>query len=147
MKHIDGISVYLTRPGGSRFSEWPNVRENRHPGFDGTFGSRRIVAPVGKPFDVVVEFAPTFKLYSATGVQIVVVIGDKSSQLSRDANGQIYWLDASYIDIRQKHRFPWLKIWERERSHRRAPDGYLPLEMPGPHREFQSCNHASITDI
>ena len=134
MEHSDGIAVYLTTPSGSRYPPWPNPYQKRHPDFKGSLGSRQIVVPPGSRFAIDVEFSASFKLYSATGVAIIIVIEDKSSQLSRDDNSQVFYLDARKMDIRKKHRFESFAFWEREGEI--EPSEYLPLEMPTPNREF-----------
>ena len=136
MKHIDGIDVSITTPCGSRLPEWPNPCQKRHPDFDGSLGSRQVVGRPGTPFEVVVEFDTTFKLYSATGVVVIIVIGDKSSQLSRDDNCQVFWLDGAHIDIRKKHRFAGLALWHDEGNPQ--PSEHVQMEMPGPNRELQA---------
>jgi hypothetical protein len=134
MKHIDGIGVSITTPCGSPFLEWPNPFEKRHPDFDGSLGSRQVVVPPGTRFIINVEFDASFKLYRATGVAIIIEIGDASSRLSCDDNSQVFYLDARKMDIRKKHRFELFAFWEREGEI--EPSEYLPLEMPRPNREF-----------
>ena len=58
MSNADGISVYIRQADGTRYAEYPNPYEKRHPNFYGSLRSRQVVALPDTPFEVIVEFHP-----------------------------------------------------------------------------------------
>ncbi len=78
MGMCEGFNLYPETPNGTRYREYANPHEKRHEEFHGTLGSRLFCATPGLPFVVVLELLRDFKLYRATGLMIIIVIGDRS---------------------------------------------------------------------
>lgn len=129
----EGISIHLESPDGTRYLEYENPQEERHDEFDGTLGSRRFSAVPGTLFVVVLELKGDFKLYRATGLMIIIVIGDESSQRSRHNNTQAFWIDANQLSIQRTYRFTTFTVWENRES--ATPSGTAALEIPQPKRK------------
>jgi hypothetical protein len=87
----------------------------------------------GTLFVVVLELKGDFKLYRATGLMIIIVIGDESSQLSRHNNTQAFWIDANQLSIQRTYRFTTFTAWENRES--ATPSGTAALEIPQPKRK------------
>lgn len=134
MMEVDDIFVSIAGIDGSKYPTYANPYEKRHPDFYGSLGSRQVVVAPGSPVEVIVEFTPNFKLYSATGVGIIIAIGDKTAYYVRDDNCQVSWLNASQMNIRQRHRFTPFVVGEDHKASK--PTRHVPLQMPRPNREF-----------
>ena len=67
----------------------------------------------------------------------MIEIEGKTSKLSIHDNSQSYWLDASKINIWQKHRFARFAMWEHGKA--LQPSKQLQMEMPTPDRKFSYC--------
>ena len=129
MRHVDGITVCLERLDGPKYAEYQNPYETRHTKYKGGLGSRLVVAEAGEKFD------RGFKLYSADGIAIIVVVGDETEQLRLIDNTQAFWLDPGpkRIDFKDlEHRFDAFTTWETEA--RVEPTRQLSMRMPRPDR-------------
>ena len=128
MKHSDGVQVSIRRRTGERFKEFTNPHEKRHDKFMGAFGSRLITSVAGEPFEILVTLDQTFNIYKAKGVLIVIACGSQTELLSRQANLQCFWLDASRMNIIGEHKFSTLTLWSSQEADSEVKE--VPMRMP-----------------
>lgn len=98
MGRCEGIQVELLSKDDDVYKEYVNPNEQRHPDLWGTLGSRRVLATPGSGFAVTVNLLPEFNRYAATGVMIVIVIGDRPMAQQPSENSQAFYLDAAQLD-------------------------------------------------
>ena len=136
--HADDISVGIYHLHGPKYKEYDNPHFQRPDDFRGSVASRLITAPPGNAFEVRVRFGKDFKLFNATGVEIVIAIGESTERLSWDDNSQVFFIKLRKSDLPCEHRFTRFTTWKSHHD----PDSKdsLYMQMPQP---IQSNNTAS----
>lgn len=129
--YCEGIEVfqrYGTIRNGQRFHEFANPNEHRHQDFWGTLGSRRISVAPGTDFQTVVVFRRDFKLYAATGVMVVIVLGDKVVDSQPLDNVQAFYIAAEQLAKTREYAFNHFTTWDNPNS--AQPTGTVPFKVP-----------------
>lgn len=105
----------------------------------------RVVAVPGSAFEVEVEIPADFKLYSAAGVTVHISMATPMSGSDHCHKGQFFWLDASKMNIRQKHTFRGFALWEQPGA--LEPSSFAPFEMPLPTGKYMYIEEMQVPTL